>query len=81
MRTLPKAPQRLDGEIGMLGFWVPGFWKNLENVPKNIPNKYRKLVRNRSTSNKMGQEFVQKEQTLAADLFQGFLGLKILKTT
>ena len=30
MRTLPKAPERLSCEIGMLAFWLPTFWKFLE---------------------------------------------------
>ena len=34
MRTLPKGPERLYCEIGMLAFWVPSFWKILENAPK-----------------------------------------------
>ena len=36
MRTLPKVPERLDGELGMLAFRVPKFWKILEKVsPKD----------------------------------------------
>ena len=37
MQTLPKAPERLYGEIGMLAFWVPKFWEILENVQKQFP--------------------------------------------
>ena len=33
-RTLPKAPERLYCEIGMLALWVPTFWKILETVNK-----------------------------------------------
>ena len=50
MRTLPKAPERLYGEIGMLAFWVPSFWKKVE-MQKNM---YRKVVQNRSVSKEMG---------------------------
>ena len=34
MRTLPKGPERLYCEIGMLAFWVPSFWKILEAMEK-----------------------------------------------
>ena len=54
MRTLPKAPKRLFLEIGMLAFWVPSFWKILENMPEKKEDKYRKFVRNRCASKEMG---------------------------
>ena len=74
MRMLPKAPQRLDGEIGMLGFWVPECWKILENVPRIIPKKYRKVVQNRSKSKEMVWRWVEKGQQLLVYLFQWFPG-------
>ena len=43
MRTLPKAPERLYGEIGMLAFWVPSFWKILEKVQKKLKRNIDKL--------------------------------------
>ena len=42
MRTLPKAPERLFLEIGILAFWVPSVWKILETVPKIILKKKKK---------------------------------------
>ena len=46
MRTLPKAPKRLFLEIGMLAFWVPSFWKILDNVQKHINKSIEKLSEN-----------------------------------
>ena len=43
MRTLPKAPERLSCEIGMLAFWLPNFWTILENAPEIIHKNIEQL--------------------------------------
>ena len=43
MRTLPKAPERLYGEIGMLAFWVPIFWKILEKMSPQVQKSIEQL--------------------------------------
>ena len=49
MRTLPKGPERLYCEIGMLGIRVPEFWKILENVPRIIRHIWKSLLKLRIT--------------------------------
>ena len=44
MRTLPKAPERLSCEIGMLAILLLQFWEILETCPKNSTKTYESLL-------------------------------------
>ena len=66
------------GYMARLACWDVGT-PNFGKCPKNNSNKYRKVVRNRSVSKEMGGELAEKEQHLAADLFQGFPAPKPMK--
>ena len=63
-----------DWHVGIL---PPRLLEKIWKYPKDTSKTYRKVAWNRWVSNEMDCELVHEEQHLAADLFQGFPGLKI----
>ena len=63
MRTLPKGPERLYCEIGMLACWVPVFWKILENVQTEF-KKLKKALRNGFNLNIVGYDGYHVDKSL-----------------
>ena len=77
MRTLSIALERLDGEIGMLGFWVP-IKKNMQkNVLKCVLEKYRKVVRDSQEPTKWPEHWSAKSKSWLRTCSKGSRALLI----